>query len=153
MSKQNTFHTYATYWIVQAMRREVSEHRLVRVPIYADPGAGGKTRGPDPEAARRAAGFRPAGMGSTHGRDREGRPSNTDDVVVPVEDHVAEVAERVEWVASLIASLPERERHVVRRRWFDGATHREIGEELGVRKQRSQQIEDRAMRRLREAAS
>jgi RNA polymerase primary sigma factor len=59
-------------------------------------------------------------------------------------------------VRGLLAELPERERYVVERRYgLDGgrcATLAEIGEEVGVTRERARQIQNAALRRLRTLA-
>jgi RNA polymerase primary sigma factor len=59
-------------------------------------------------------------------------------------------------VHDLLAELPERERYVVERRYgLDGercATLGEIGEEIGVTRERARQIQNVALRKLRSHA-
>lgn len=56
-----------------------------------------------------------------------------------------------EAVAGALASLPERERHVLKRRYMNAeqSTLEELGRELGVSRERVRQLEERAKTRLR----
>ncbi len=60
-------------------------------------------------------------------------------------------------VRGLLATLPERERHVVERRYgldgSRGATLEEIGQEIGVTRERARQVQSSALRKLRSRAS
>lgn len=52
-------------------------------------------------------------------------------------------------VRSAVSDLPERERSVIERHWFNGITLRDIGDEDGVSAERARGIEERAFSRLR----
>lgn len=66
----------------------------------------------------------------------------------PSPEHRVEAAESPGELGALIATLAPHERAVVERR-AAGATFRELGDELGLSKQRVQQIEKHAIARLR----
>ena len=51
-----------------------------------------------------------------------------------------------------IGTLTEREQHVLMRRYRDGATLEQVGQELGVLRDRTRQIEGKALRKLRHPA-
>lgn len=51
-----------------------------------------------------------------------------------------------------IGTLTEREQHVLMRRYRDGATLEQVGQELGVLRERTRQIEGKALRKLRHPA-
>jgi RNA polymerase sigma factor (sigma-70 family) len=67
-------------------------------------------------------------------------------------DVVAETSRReeAEIVRNAIDTLPPREAEVIRRRFFDGMTLTDIGQSLGITKERVRQLEARAKRMLRE---
>jgi len=54
-------------------------------------------------------------------------------------------------VAGAVAGLPERERFIVRRHYFDQVSFAEIAELLGLTRGRVSQLHGRALRRIREA--
>lgn len=54
-------------------------------------------------------------------------------------------------VCAAIASLPPREQRVIGRYYYDEATMKEIGSEIGVNESRVSQLHARAIRRLKEA--
>jgi RNA polymerase sigma factor (sigma-70 family) len=63
-----------------------------------------------------------------------------------------DAADRIEQERAVTALrwIPPREAFVLRRRLFDGATHPEVGADLGVSATRSHQIQRRALERMRE---
>jgi hypothetical protein len=61
--------------------------------------------------------------------------------------------EQAEYIQSLISQLPERACEVLRLRYTKNCTLSEIGDQLGVGKERVRQIEAGAIRKLRWAAS
>ncbi len=64
-------------------------------------------------------------------------------------------SEAIEWrslcraLGRALAQLPERERNVVARHYFEGAKLKDIGAELGVSEPRISQLLSRAIERLR----
>jgi RNA polymerase sigma-32 factor len=60
-------------------------------------------------------------------------------------------AVRGRWLKSALTSLPEREQHIIRERHLkeESTTLAELGEELGISKERVRQIEHRALQELR----
>jgi RNA polymerase sigma-32 factor len=72
------------------------------------------------------------------------------------EEAVLEAAHRAyleESVCRALAELPDRDRDLIRRRWLadDAPTLESVGRDLGISRQRAQQLEQRAKARLREA--
>jgi len=57
---------------------------------------------------------------------------------------------RLDEVLAVVATLPEVEREVIERRYLKGEKFRETAEAMGVSRQRVDQIEKRALRKLRE---
>jgi RNA polymerase sigma factor for flagellar operon FliA len=78
-------------------------------------------------------------------------------VLVPPEplppDRAYEAVETRERLRAAIATLPPRERSVVGRYYFENATMKEIGAEIGVNESRVSQLHARAMARLRQVLS
>ena len=60
---------------------------------------------------------------------------------------------QVDRVMAAIDVLPDREQEVVVRRYLDGLTLTEVGNHMGITKQRVQQIEVNALKRLRKTAA
>lgn len=58
-------------------------------------------------------------------------------------------SELADKVRDYLSYLSEKERYIIRRLYFDNFTFKEVGDELGVSKQRIQQIEKKALDRLR----
>ena len=74
-------------------------------------------------------------------------------------DHGSENAEdrvvrKQQWemLKRIVACLPERDQWVLRRRYTEGATLREIGDELNLSRERIRQIEEKTLSQLRVAA-
>jgi RNA polymerase sigma factor (sigma-70 family) len=138
------FSTYATWWIVRYVRQAVRDQgNLIRVPAYLHPGSGSL-------------------RGSKYQADvfRAMRVSRlpADDVTDWREDDLAEadcarLASRRLSVA--MARLPGRIRVVIALRYgLDGGGKRslsEVGERLGVTKERARQLEQEGLGRLRES--
>ena len=61
-------------------------------------------------------------------------------------------AARERWLHSALTGLPAREQHIIRQRHLqeEAVTLQELGEELGISKERVRQIEHRALRSLRQ---
>jgi RNA polymerase sigma-32 factor len=74
---------------------------------------------------------------------------NPEEVVIGTHDGAA----RSRWLAQALDELTIRERRIVHRRRLteDGASLEELGQELGVSKERVRQLEQRALRKLRTA--
>lgn len=60
-----------------------------------------------------------------------------------------EEGELVRDVHAAVAELPERERLIIQRRWFDELTFVAIGKDIGISPERVRQLEARAFERLR----
>jgi RNA polymerase sigma factor for flagellar operon FliA len=69
----------------------------------------------------------------------------------PSPDRVYETVEVRERVRAAIATLPPREQRVIGRYYFDEATMKEIGVEIGVNESRVSQLHARAVQRLKKA--
>jgi RNA polymerase primary sigma factor len=176
------FSTYATWWIKQAIGRAISNKAsLIRVPVHAadrertvncarDSLQATTGREPSIEELSEfsgksvqevsiAVGIRKAVVSYDMpvGPDEEGHLSDllaeqTEDYTAgEFEDHALK-----DCVRALLAELPERERYVVMRRYglHRGrcATLKDIGQELGVTRERVRQIEKIALRKLRSHA-
>jgi RNA polymerase sigma factor for flagellar operon FliA len=76
-------------------------------------------------------------------------------VLVPAEplspERAYEVLEVRERIRAAVASLPPRERRVIGRYYFDEATMKQIGAEIGVNESRVSQLHARAVQRLKRA--
>lgn len=136
------FSTYAGLWIKQAIGRELQKHdRCVRLPVHvlAKRFAAGELR------RERARSF-DAPLAPSEGNEslHDILPSeNTDPIArLDAESESAELAEAM-------ARLTERERFVLRRRFWSEMTLEQIGAELGVTRERIRQIEARALEKLK----
>ncbi|QIN80239.1 sigma-70 family RNA polymerase sigma factor [Rubrobacter marinus] len=176
------FSTYATWWIKQSMGRAISNKAVaIRLPVHAAEeeravnGARKHLRsstGREPTLEEIAV-FTGKSKGWVNnaltarktvvsydvpiGADDDGSLSDllADEVETGAEDLFAEGALKVH-VRCLLKALPERERHLIERRYGldggEGATLEEIGRELGVTRERARQIQATALRRLRTRA-
>lgn len=172
------FSTYATWWIRQALTRAVAnQSRTIRVPVYINDllrrlwttrSAMSKDLGRDPE---------PEELAEVLDEDvervrlalRAGRPIESLDRPIG-EDSSATIGDlipregptpademldtdRVRVVEEALGRLSPREEKVLRMRFAIGVpephTLREIGEDLGVTRERVRQIQVKAQRRLR----
>ncbi len=176
------FSTYATWWIKQSISRAISNKAsLIRIPVHAADEERAlfiacnylqatNGRGPSVEelsdyvgksvqevhkalTARKAIVSYDVPLGD----EDDGSLSDLlpDEMEADTEDLFMEDALR-ESIHGLLAELPERERYVVERRYgFDGgrcATLGEIGQEIGVTRERVRQIQNTALRKLRSLA-
>jgi RNA polymerase primary sigma factor len=175
----NKFSTYATWWIKQSIGRALSNKAsLIRMPIHAANAERSvnvardhlqATTGREPSleevsefvgksleeitsvlAARKAVVSYDVPVGS----EEEGALSDllTDETEAETEKLFIEDALKGS-VRGLLKALSERERYVVERRYgLDGgrcATLAEIGQEVGVTRERARQIQNSALRKLR----
>lgn len=67
------------------------------------------------------------------------------------EDHIARLfmGIQLDRVLGAVEMLPKRERKIIYRRYMDGCTMQEVGDELGVSRERVRQIEKKALDTLR----
>jgi len=174
----NKFSTYATWWIRQAIARGVANQaRTIRVPVHAGDEMRRVARahavlrarfGRDPSdeelatAARvpleRLAGLREMDRPVTsldRGVGEDGDESLGALIPSDPDDDPMEHADRTlctEVVRRAVAALPERERQVLRLRYGLGgcepATLDQIGQALGVTRERIRQLEKQALGRL-----
>jgi RNA polymerase primary sigma factor len=175
------FSTYATLWIRQSMQRALSNtSRTIRVPVHVEQRqrkvarterelTNKLGREPTDEELAAAAEMEPADVTQL----REG-PQAVTSLDLPVGDdgdtslgellagetpepgdEVAE-SERMDALAGALDELPEREREVIELRFglVDGKEHTKaaIARELGVTGERVHQLEDAALRRLRDTS-
>jgi RNA polymerase primary sigma factor len=173
------FSTYATWWIKQAIGRAISDKAsLIRIPIHAADrerivnGARNRfraTTGREPSVEELSVfsgksvqevtstlGVRKAivSYDAPVGLDEEGHLSDllaneTEDYTEGMfEDHALK-----DCVRALLAELSERERYVMKGRYgLDGgrcATLKDVGEKLGVTRERVRQIHNAALHKLR----
>ena len=176
------FSTYATWWIKQSMGRAISNKAVsIRLPVHAAEEE--KTVNGARKHLRSSTGREPTledlavftGKSTRWvnnaltarktvvsydvpiGAGDDGALSDllADEEQTGVEDLFAEGALKGH-VRCLLEALPERERHLVERRYGldggHGATLEEIGRELGVTRERARQIQATALRRLRARA-
>ena len=176
------FSTYATWWIKQSMGRAISNKAVsIRLPVHAAEEE--RTVNSARKHLRSSTGHEPtleelaAFTGKSKkwvnnaltarktvvsydvpiGADDDGSLSDllADEAETGADDVFAEGALKGH-VRDLLDALPERERHLVQRRYGldggDGATLEEIGRELGVTRERARQIQATALRRLRARA-
>jgi RNA polymerase primary sigma factor len=173
------FSTYATWWIKQSIGRAISNKAsLIRVPIHAAEGERAvisaknflQTRIGREPTSREVAVF----LGKSErevedllalrktvvssdipvGNDDEGTLSDllSDESETSTEEWVLKDA-MSRTLRDLVARLPERERYVVERRYgLDGkppATLEQIGNSIGVTRERARQIQGGALKRMR----
>ena len=177
--KGNRFSTYATWWIRQSVSRALAEHgRLIRLPVHLGEMIGqvrrtmhqleqALERPPTPEEIAAALGVTPrkikrlltAAIQPLSLEQPMGLDGDTfiGDMLADADEHTPmEVATQhllYRDVHAALLELPERERRVLQLRYGleDGKprTLEEVGEEFGITRERTRQIEAEAMRRLR----
>jgi RNA polymerase primary sigma factor len=175
------FSSYAVWWIRRALLDAICAARTIRIPCQAAQQlaavrraedelerAGGRVASPEMIAERtglsalsvrvlRDVARVTASLDEPVGEDARSLgevtrdPQGTD----PEEHVLKEDMRRQAW--GLLRVLPERHRHVLLRRYGlgggDPQSHREIGEWLGVKEERSRQLEREALHWLRELAA
>jgi RNA polymerase primary sigma factor len=176
----NRFSTYATWWIKQAIGRAINDKgRAIRLPVHAGEKARKVVRTRNELSARLGREPTDEEVAERLGRTDVqvnaaiellsdaaslNRPVSTEEGASEIgefleDENASRVAEEVaeEAEAALlfeeISRLPERERHVLIRRYgldrCEPATLRELSEELGVTRERVRQLQRGAERRLR----
>ncbi len=175
------FSTYAVWWIRRSLLDAIEAERTIRIPtkaarqlaavrrVEAELERSGVHAASDEAIARRAGLSvlnvrtvrnaacvtasldEPIGEDATPLGDLIGDPAG----VEPEKRAVEQSARREAW--ALLRLLPERHRQVLIRRYgFAGdrpQSHKEVGDWLGVKEERSRQLEREALHRLRELAS
>jgi RNA polymerase primary sigma factor len=175
------FSTYATWWIRQTIARSIADNgRTIRLPIHVIESLGKLEKerklfraehGREPAADELA---RRAGMPIAKVRlllDAQKTPYSLDMKVGPDEgtelgamlrDHAAAspedaalIRDRPNELEQAMATLSDRERHVLRLRYGLGTDHEytleEVGKDLSVTRERVRQIQSRALQKLRDA--
>jgi RNA polymerase primary sigma factor len=175
------FSTYAMWWIRRSLLDAIGAERTIRIPAQAAQQLASVRRAegeleragvrvaspeviaqrtglsaPSVRALRNAARVttsldEPAGEDARPRGELIGDSQGTD----PVQQVVHNDMRRQAW--DLLRVLPERHRHVLLRRYGlgggDPQSHREIGDWLGVKEERSRQLEREALHWLREVAA
>lgn len=129
------FATYCVYWIRRRILEGIRGRCLIHIPHYY---TFAERRGLE---ARLRPGPIPAEEWGPAAREGAG--------VVEEEDERRRRREKLE---ALLGRLDARDREVLRRRFFLGETLDEVGARVGVSKERVRQIEQKAVRRLRNLA-
>lgn len=139
------FSTYATFWILQSMRRLVqNEGSTIRIPVHA-------------QVTRRKNG-QASSFYLRHSLDLEIEPKrggadtlNLLDVLCPVEadDEAPDKGALERKVQAALMRLPTRERSVLVVRFFRDGTLKDAGAEFGVSRERARQVEARALAMLK----
>jgi RNA polymerase primary sigma factor len=170
------FSTYATWWIRQAIGRALADQsRMVRLPVHMVELLGRvmrarrdflaeRQREPTGRELAGRAGLReetvqlieraaahPLSLDAPIGEDSS-LGQLVPDLMIPSPEEVTLRDDVIRRVQDALAGLPVREREILFRRFgLDGEgeeTLEEVGDRLGVTRERVRQIESRAMRRL-----
>ncbi|HJA66464.1 RNA polymerase subunit sigma [Lachnoclostridium sp. An169] len=179
---ENRFSTYASWWIREAMQRAIDQQsREIRVPVHVAENMKKvqkaakdlqQTLGRDATPAEIAEKLgrtesdvkeiltylqSPVSLETPVGEDGENSLGDlVEDKSESTPEEAMEALVEKEEVSELLSSLNEREQKVIRLRFGleDGKAHtlEEIGEMLGVTRERVRQIEARAMEKLRQKA-
>lgn len=181
-SKGFKFSTYATWWIRQAITRAIADQaRTIRIPVHMVETINKvlrttrrltqeMNREPTTEEVAKAMGMEPekvdyvmkikqdiASLDASVGRDSDDEDSLLGDFVEDEERLAPEdsAANQIlkEQLATIIATLSEREQKIVRMRFGVGGgrphTLEEVGNEFDVTRERIRQIEAKALSKLR----
>ena len=179
---ENRFSTYASWWIREAMQRAIDQQsREIRVPVHVAEnmkkvqkaakdlqqslGRDATTQeiaekiGKSEEDVKTILTYlqNPVSLETPVGEDGENSLGDlVEDKRESTPEEAMETLAEQEEVSELLSSLNEREQTVIRLRYglADGRTHtlEEIGDEMGVTRERVRQIEARAMEKLRKNA-
>jgi RNA polymerase sigma factor (sigma-70 family) len=134
------FATYAGHWIEAKIKHYLREKAsVVRLPSRVHDDAI-KAREPLPAPA--------SSLDAVSGPEGQ---TLYDVCAVEVEsaDKIAERSEQADIVWSTVDTLERRSKRILRGRFLEGKTFTELGDELGLSKQRVEQIEKLALRTLR----
>jgi RNA polymerase primary sigma factor len=173
------FSTYATWWIRQAVTRAIADHaRTIRIPVHMvetinrlvrtlsrlqqqfgrepTPQEIGEAMEMPPERVREIMKIlpQPISLETPVGDEQDALLSDfiEDEAALDLEEAAARSLLR-DYMASVLTSLGPREQRVIQMRFgLEGGkyyTLSEIGEELGVTRERIRQIEAKALRKLR----
>jgi RNA polymerase primary sigma factor len=175
------FSTFATYWIRQAITRAIAYHgRTIRLPVHMGDKISRMYRTrqqlkqelgrepsdeelaealeitPDQVAQMAKASQRTVSLDTpTQADDDRTLADFVEDDDSPTPEEVASQALLRRQLDELLKSLPAREARLLAMRYglLDGEVHslQEIGERMGISRERVRQIESQAMRRLRKA--
>ncbi|NMB76109.1 MAG: sigma-70 family RNA polymerase sigma factor [Myxococcales bacterium] len=170
------FATYASWWVRQSIGRLLAEQGgPVRIPPHVqealhklnrlsrrvvlqtgrEPGVEDLARrlNKSPERVREilGAGIRPVSVDAPQGDDPDGA-SLLDFLPDPHAgpDEEADHAVRLEALSGALSALNPREREILLRRFRDGLTLQEVGEQFGLTRERTRQLQEQAIRRLRQ---
>lgn len=179
---ENRFSTYASWWIREAMQRAIDQQsREIRVPVHvaenmkkvqkaakdlqqtlgrdATPAEIAEKLGKTESDVKEILTYlqSPVSLETPVGEDGENSLGDlVEDKSESTPEEAMEALVEKEEVSELLSSLNEREQKVIRLRFGleDGKAHtlEEIGEMLGVTRERVRQIEARAMEKLRQKA-
>lgn len=141
------FSTYAMPWIEQAIRRAVQRHALVRPPY------GMRDENGDHPPTMALSTDAPAnfGRGSRPGAKRDALDLLLEDDALAAHDeleHVRHVSDLRRLYERRAGRLRPRERRILDRR-LDGASLQQIGDEIGLTRERVRQLESAAMAIIR----
>lgn len=141
------FTTWASWWIRASMQRYKYENLpTVRVPYYLLKGEelpDGDVRKPLAEQARRLVSMQ-AKLSDNNGKGKDCLLGDmvADRKVVPPAVQLAR-EEQSSWVSEVLGKLDARSRQIVQLRYYEGLTLGEVGEAMGVTRERVRQLETR----------
>ncbi len=153
-SRGTRFSTYASFWIKQTIRNALEDAHLIHVPNHAQR----RPTAPDePPATRRAARLcairRDAARAQCvparlcfHG---DGAAGGASEPAAPEGPAGCGAGDLIA-LARAMRRLPATQHRVLEARFWEALTFREIGEELGLTRERVRQIEKAALEKLRE---
>ena len=172
-TKDNRFSTYASWWIKEAITRAIDQQsREIRVPVHvaenikrvqkaeAEPGEIAKKLGDrTEEEVKNILSYirNPVSLETPVGEDGEDSLGDfVEDRSETTPEDAMDVLVRKEEVQELLETLNDREKEVISLRFGLGKdrtyTLEEIGESLGITRERVRQIESKAMEKLRKKA-
>ena len=143
--------TYVTWWIRQAIHREIDSAGFIRVPCYHQHSKH-KVKGPHVELANRARSVATFSKLCSRGAKQDlDLPDKRQTAVDPVETEALKEA-----LEGLLGALEPRQRQVVEMRYgLNGqkkGTLEEVGKALNVSKERARQIELKSLEKLKNSA-
>lgn len=138
--------TYATWWIRQTVDHEAEESYLIHVPSYIREGK--NTRySKEAEAVRRVVWPDQMAGGVAGSRDDAGEGRSFE--LMSADRECEFESDEISRLREVIEKLDAREREILQSRYMAGQTLQEIGDRLGVCKERIRQIQNMAMKKVR----
>ena len=150
------FSTYATHWICHHMRRAIMNlGRTVRIPVWAQDQRRAKPQPHDALTKQIPLTMPRGGWNNAHASEEVYVPDLERDSTLgdeAPEEMVSRDQRDLGMRRLVLSRLNDRERMIIRMRFWEGKTLKEIGDVFGLSRERARQIEAIALAKLRKEA-